>query len=325
MRGRRRRTSGAGGGGSSFTVSHVPLTSSAAAPSGGWNVILADAFAPTGSGGNAIGATGSFWGPNRHDNNGDGGLAPVAGFNSDEVEMFSSTQVALQAGGGVNLTSVYDPGVGTTQNYLSGCLSSQPSSVPGGTTGFPNITGFGFKVTTGQVILFERRVQLFPFLQGMDWGDWSIQPAGANEIDFIENEFFAFNAPGHSGQNFAWFGTSNTPGNEIFDASWATDGNLHTFATLLDGVNSQVKSYVDNTLITAVNYAWPTTFSTANYNCLLMSLAWRNVVGWNQPTQWTTGSHSAYIKSYAIYGSSGYSVGAGNIVGGGTAAGTTLV
>jgi len=237
---------------------------------------------------NPLGTSTSFWGPNRDNDNGNNGT-PVAsggsycgGFNADEVEVFDAGQVSLESDG-VHLTATYSAGVGGTNgngntiNYVSGCLSSQPTSPVGGEVGFP-ITGFGYKQTTGTVLCFEI-VCTLPTYTGGDMGWWASSPEGQNEQDFVEWNNYVNPGPGTASE-MAWIdhtgvASPTSQGSPAYNVSAQTDGQKHTWTTLIDGNALTVITYLDGVEIGS--YPWLNTWPNYYLN-LILSHALRDAI-----------------------------------------------
>ena len=299
------------------TVYTVPAAPSCPAPTAGWgSPALADAFAwPS-----------PFLGLNRDDNAGDNGLSPQAGFNSNEVEAFSSSMVIYDPLRGLVLTAKPQTGKtasGTSYTYLSSCCSSQPESNPegGGTTGFPGIIGFGFQVpTAGQLALEIAATSPNGYVQGLDLGLlWGADAEGKVEWDGEEDFGYASGHPGQWGSAGALINhlTAAGQGNEVYNPAWQFDGKQHVHTFLLDGDAGKVSRYVDGVLIDS--YPIPAGLPV-EYMWLLISLAFRDAYPGQGPIFTDTIEIPVrYIGAWRDKAHQGV-----GILGGGIAPGTTV-
>ncbi|MBV9817395.1 MAG: hypothetical protein JOZ07_03470 [Solirubrobacterales bacterium] len=266
----------------------------------------------------------SMWAANR-DN--DEGTAAVDRPSFDEqhgVTRFNSSQVVLRDDG-VHLNATHRPSgkrnrAGQPIDYVSGCLSSQPASPVGGATGFP-IHGFGFEQLDGGIVVLETELRLPRFLEGMDVGWWAQDGEGHNEQDFLEFTDYAAGHPGQWSATAAWIDhqTDHVSQGQALHRPFQTDGALHRYTTVIDGVTRTVRTYVDGSHDSALDYDWPPVWPRKPIS-LLLSFDLRAAYPGQAPT--FVGTRAVVVRSVACY-QDGAHAGHG-IIGGGIAHGTTI-
>jgi hypothetical protein len=232
-----------------------------ASPSGGWAVEYGDAFklpiCTTGaSGGNCDNTLYPSTDPSRD-------CAPQPGFNDDEMEQFSCSQVSVGAGGltlscepadGLVTPPGYDP-----SGYLCGAVSGTAPQPVG-------YRFFGWKPGQGQEWAVQIRCKFPPNTGEADPAWWSGDWAWTEEIDFFEG-FGGDAGPGGSWTRArppsnGWIGTTdptwiyNTKTDahigaasffakyERFDPS----AGFHTYTTVFFP-NNTVSEYIDGRIV----------------------------------------------------------------------------
>ncbi|MBV9805219.1 MAG: hypothetical protein JO130_18620 [Solirubrobacterales bacterium] len=303
-----------------IAVNAIP--SGPSVPTGGWSVVFADGFSTA----EVFGASSGMWGANRDYDSGTANTNRPSFDPTYGVTVFNGSQVSQQADG-AHFTATYNStgygtnGNGTTINYQSGCLSSQPTNPVGGATGFP-IQGFGFKQTTGVIFAVEAVIKFPAFFEGMDFGWWATDPQGQNEQDFGEFCNYLLNDPGQWCTIAAWINHNTSTENQAqaYNQTWQTDGNFHRYCQVIDGTANTVKTYVDGVHLSALDYSWLSAWPNVYLN-LLLSLDLRAAYTSQGPT--FTGSETVVVRSIACYQDTPHA-GTG-ILGGGLAPGTILV
>lgn len=298
-----------------------------------WVTQMADGFSLAGP---AIGAAGSFFGPNR-----DNRTAPYRpGFNSNEVAIFDTGLVSLGAAG-LLLGAVNDPGIGATvdaanpgvgfqtaANYRSGCVWSAPTNAQGGAPGWPTIAGFQYSPgsATGKTCI--EVVCTVPFvsgtMQGSDMAIWGSDGPGTVEWDGPELAQ-VINPNTSLGGSSIWNIINHNTGGQnplqAFNPSYMTDGAQHRFTTVIDSNAETIDGWVDGTHVSGGPFAWPSGTLPTNYTGIYLSYSFRDNGNGQSPS--FTGSVTTSVRSILVAQDSAHA-GVG-IIGGGVQTGTVMV
>ncbi len=277
------------------------------APAGGWYVALADGFGA--SLGTAPGQD-NFWYANRLCCN---PASNQPGFNSNELEVFNSSQVKV-GGQGLELVDTYQPNTGGSgKNYVSGTVSSNVSGAAG-------YKPFTWTPGRGETWAFECVCKLPPNTGEQDPGWWSSDPAWTDELDFFE--FWGWNTWAKYNMGITWiYKTPNSMTQsehdlgELFDPAAA----FHRYTTVINA-NNTLEEFIDG-----VRQSWfghngvlgPVSSPTIAPMGLIISSALRG-----SGSNFTSGSRSFSIRSVAVYEDAGHA--GQNVTGGGVAPGTIL-
>ena len=330
--------------GASLTPGSAPVPSDArvssrptgpAAPADGWKVVMADGF------NQANGLWTDVWYPNRYRTGGGHTYAPtddVPGFNSNEVGVFNSSQVAV-TGNGCELTAVCISNTKSTAAYRSGVINSDPNQ--------GQRMGFQWKPALGQILVHESVIKI-PALAGSDlgyWGDLYFGASGKQEIDLFEQ----FNWGNLGEMAIAdWFGstasgTAYGAGLEYYlkdnpGANICADGSTHRWTHKFDGINQTVSIYLDGVLMPHLEdphngfvvgsgtYSWPANWNSTGWENLMYSYGLRDVTpasGASPPPYVVGTTDKTIVRSYVCYlnGTANPSL---SVTGGGIAPGTTV-
>jgi hypothetical protein len=161
------------------TVTVPAAPSGPPTPTGGWTVAFADGFGTTlfdrtGTTRASAGTSDAEWVLNG------GAAGEVVGFNADEIQNFSASQVSLQTDG-LHLTAAYTPNRalpgngGNTANYLSGFVQSCREALSD-----------GFKWTPGGGITWAFEI-LTKFAPVRWWSDERRQRRGLVELGAVRD------------------------------------------------------------------------------------------------------------------------------------------
>jgi hypothetical protein len=269
-------------------------------------VAFADGFgAPLGTGAGQD----NFWYPNRSCCN------PASydpGFNSDELEVFNSSQVRV-GNEGLELVDTYQPNAGGTgKNYVSGTVNTDLPSAPG-----YNL----FKWTPGQgeTWAFECVCKLPRNTGEEDPGWWSSDWAWSDELDFFE--FWGYNTWAKYNMGITWI--YKTPSSLVqsehdLGEDFAPEDAFHRYTTVINS-NNTLEEYIDG-----VRQSWMGkngVLGPVSPGAVAMGLKLSNALRDNG-SNFTSGSRTFSIRSIAVYEDGNH---AGHAVsGGGVAPGTVI-
>jgi hypothetical protein len=256
------------------------------APRSGWHVAFADGFgAPLGIGPGED----NFWYPNRFC------CDPSEyqkGFNKNELEVFSSSQVRV-GGEGLELIDTYKPNVGGTgKNYVSGTVNTDLKPPPG-------YHLFRWKPGYGETWAFECVCRLPRNTGEEDPGWWSSNFHWKDEFDFFE--FWGWNTADAYDMGVAWIWkvpdgvieADHDVGKEL-DVS----GSFHRYTTVINPNNS-VEEYIDG-----VRQSWlgknGVLGPPPEVTIVSMGLKLSNALRVNG-SHFTSGSRVFTIRSIAVY------------------------
>ncbi len=291
--------------GESSVVNSAPT--GPAAPAGGWSVAFADGFgAPLGTGPGQD----NFWYPNRFCCNPG---TDQSGFNSNELEVFNSSQVKV-GGEGLELVDSYRPNAGGTgKNYVSGTVNSDLPGAPG-------YKPFTFTPGRGETWAFECVCRVPANTGEQDPGWWSSDRPWTDELDFFE--FWGWNLWAKYNMGISWIW--KTPNDVVesehdlgkeFDPAAA----FHRYTTVLSSTNT-IEEFIDG-----VRQPWvgkngvlgPVSSPTSVPMGLILSAALRGT-GLN----FLSGSRIFGARSIAVYEDAKHA--GQNVTGGGVAPGTVV-
>jgi hypothetical protein len=310
-----------------MTVTVPAAPSGPPTPTGGWTVAFADGFGTTlfdrtGTTRASAGTSDAEWVLNG------GAAGEVVGFNADEIQNFSASQVSLQTDG-LHLTAAYTPNRalpgngGNTANYLSGFVQSCREAL---SDGFKWTPGGGITWAFEILTKFAPGFDGGPTSGGNDEGWWSSGRSGiGDEFDFFEHwgwrgppsvtaDVWVYDPSGPS--------TVSISGNVTQFLGADPAAGFHRYTTLLKADNS-FAFYIDGRLFGS--RAAPPNFLALPMK-LILSYALRNPSGSNPriiPGFSTAGQTRDWvIRSVAVYQDA---PNAGrNIIFGGVAPGTVI-
>jgi hypothetical protein len=294
----------------------VPASPSGPTSPSGWSLAYGDGFArPIG---NAAGQDNTWW-PNR------GGSVSTAcrpGDNSNELQVYSSSQVSV-TGEGLDLTAKHEANTcGSGHDYLSGTVRSTSTEASG--YKLPK-----WKPTAGETFVFELYAKWPPSLGSGDPGWWSYDTPWTAELDMFEGWGWPSNVP--SGDYFAgipvWI--YSTPSGSVRKESYSVlkdfgfdpTAAYHRYTTMLNGDGS-LDEYIDGA------HKWHVNAPAGEVHRPWMGLAIQyalrrpSAATYTTAPQFTSGSHSMSVRSAALYVDGAHA--GQNIQNGGVAPGTTV-
>ncbi len=290
--------------GESSTVATAPT--GPPKPAGGWYVAFADGFgAPLGTGAGRD----NFWYPNRFccDPGSD-----QPGFNSNELEVFNSSQVQVGSEG-LELVDTHQPNTGGTgKNYVSGSVNTDLLSAPG-------YNLFKWTPGRGEKWAFECVCKLPRNTGEEDPGWWASDFPWTDELDFFE--FWGWNtwAKYNMGITWIWKTPSDLAQSEHdLGAEFDPSAAFHRYTTVINP-NDSIEEYIDG-----VRQTWlgkNGVLGPVSPTVVPMGLKLSNGLR-GTGSKFTSGSRSFDIRSVAVYEDANH---AGDAVsGGGIAPGTVV-
>ena len=300
-------SSGSTGGGDSAIS---PAPAGPVAPSGGWSVVYGDAFnAPIGT------ASGddNTWYPN----NCEPISANCEGFNSNEMEDFSASQVSVDSEG-LKLKCTYEstaqlPG---DKHYLCG-VAKGADEPPSGYRPFK-----WAETNQGQTLVFQVVAKLPPTTDEADPGWWSDGfPYEGTEFDFFEAGGWGSDYSSGwktSALYTAWFAPPH-PEAVMRGFPFEPNESFHTYTTEIFP-NDTYSEYIDGKLQPWATDVGPASPDTSADLHLILSYALRECGECH--TGFTSGSRTFDIRSVAVYEDTPHA--GDGITDGGLAPGTSI-